>query len=203
MRQAGWLAALTALAGARAQGDAPPAGAPPALGAGASRFRNTGPARLEDFLFGTDASQFVAQSACAHDFSVAWSAQVGAAAYATPVLSRLPAESGVRVTAATFARYVESVRGSDGHEMPGWPWEADGASFHASPLLVDMDSDGVDELVLVSSEGALYFLRQRTGLPLLMAGADGSRRPLSLHVPRLRVRRDWDKGMHIGVRCHP
>lgn len=157
-----------------------------------NRFVDAGPARLEDVLFGTDASAFAPLSACEHDFSVAWSAQLGAPAYATPVVSRLPHEPSVRVTAATFSRHVEALRGSDGHELLGWPHEAaDGSQFHAPPLLHDLDGDGVDELVLLSYDGEVRFVHQRSALPLMAPARGGGIEPLVLRVPRLRVRRGW------------
>lgn len=129
-------------------------------------FVDRGPARIEDILFGTDASRHAAPSACAHSLGLGWVSQLGASVYATPVISRLPEESSPRVVAATYARFIEAARGSDGHEPRNYPLDAGASLFHASPLLYDADGDGVDDLVLVAYDGHVSVVDQRTALPM-------------------------------------
>jgi hypothetical protein len=88
-----------------------------------------------------------ASTACGGIGSIqlAWTAQLGSSVYSTPVI--VVSAAGTRaVVAATFVRYTEAVRGTDGHPAAGWPYAFGHATFHASPLLYDADADGIDEV---------------------------------------------------------
>lgn len=102
-----------------------------------------------------------------HDIQLTWTAKLGASVYSTPLIALDPAGSGMpMVLSTTFVRYVEALRGSDGHSAgPNWPHAFGRATFHTSPLLFDADGDGADELLLLSYQGELLFLKSN-GVPL-------------------------------------
>ena len=121
---------------------------------------------------------------CPLDIQLAWSAKLGASVYSTPVIAQ--AGVGRTVLSSTFVRYIEAVSGADGHELPGWPYAFSRSSFHSSPLLLDVDRDGTDDLLLVSYDAELIVL-----------GTDGlPRRGWSSRLPKLRVKKRWFEGLH-------
>ena len=121
---------------------------------------------------------------CPLDIQLAWSAKLGASVYSTPVI--MQAGVGRTVLSSTFVRYIEAVSGADGHELPGWPYAFSRSSFHSSPLLLDVDRDGTDDLLLVSYDAELIVL-----------GTDGlPRRGWSSRLPKLRVKKRWFEGLH-------
>lgn len=122
--------------------------------------------------------------ACPLDIQLAWSAKVGSSVYSTPVIAQ--AGVGRTVLSSTFVRYIEALSGADGHELPGWPYAFSRSSFHSSPLLLDVDRDGTDELLLVSYDAELIVLGAN-GLP---------RRGWSSRLPKLRVKKRWFEGLH-------
>ena len=122
---------------------------------------------------------------CAHDIQLAWSAKLGSSLYSVPTIAST-ARGPPTVLASTFVRYIEAVGGADGHELAGWPYTFSRSSFHSSPLLLDVDRDGVDEVLLVTFEAEL-----------LVLGADGlPRRGTSARLPKLRVKKRWFEGLH-------
>ena len=121
---------------------------------------------------------------CPLDIQLAWSAKLGASVYSTPVIAQ--AGVGRTVLSSTFVRYIEAVSGADGHELPGWPYAFSRSSFHSSPLLLDVDRDGTDDLLLVSYDAELIVLGTN-GLP---------RRGWSSRLPKLRVKKRWFEGLH-------
>ena len=121
---------------------------------------------------------------CPLDIQLAWSAKLGASVYSTPVITQ--AGVGRTVLSSTFVRYIEAVSGADGHELPGWPYAFSRSSFHSSPLLLDVDRDGTDDLLLVSYDAELIVLGTN-GLP---------RRGWSSRLPKLRVKKRWFEGLH-------
>ena len=121
---------------------------------------------------------------CPLDIQLAWSAKLGASVYSSPVIAQ--AGVGRTVLSSTFVRYIEAVSGADGHELPGWPYAFSRSSFHSSPLLLDVDRDGTDDLLLVSYDAELIVLGTN-GLP---------RRGWSSRLPKLRVKKRWFEGLH-------
>jgi hypothetical protein len=119
--------------------------------------------------------------ACGLDIALAWTTKLGASVYATPLL--VP---GRAVWASTFVRFAEAVDGVDGHERPGWPYAFASSTFHTSPLSFDVDTDGINEMLLINFEGEVVFLSER-GLPMRGRG---------FKLPKLRVRKNWYEGLH-------
>eukprot|EP00965_Chrysotila_dentata_P079081 2608202-Pleurochrysis_carterae.AAC.2 len=143
--------------------------------------------QLDALSIGTDASSnFRHVAECGHDIQFAWAARLGSSIYSTPVITEAATHEGRAVVSNTFVRFVEAVHGVDGHALHGWPYAFESSSFHNSPLLFDIDADGTDDLLVVSFEAEIAFLK-RSGLPLGV-------RPLRL--PPLKVPTLWYEGVH-------
>ncbi|XP_024965436.1 protein DEFECTIVE IN EXINE FORMATION 1 isoform X2 [Cynara cardunculus var. scolymus] len=67
--------------------------------------------------------------------------------------------------------------------MPGWP-AFHQSTVHASPLLYDIDKDGVREIALATYNGEVLFFR-----------TSGYMMSDKLEVPRLKAKRDWYVGL--------
>jgi hypothetical protein len=122
----------------------------------------------------------------AYDLQLAWTTNLGASVYSSPLLVPTSAAGRAAVWTNTFVRYAEAVDGVDGHELPGWPYAFTRATFHTSPLAYDVDGDGVDEMLLLTFDGEVVFLSRR-GLPVRGHG---------FKLPKLKVRKDWYAGLH-------
>ncbi|KAK9136496.1 hypothetical protein Syun_015826 [Stephania yunnanensis] len=61
-------------------------------------------------------------------------------------------------TMPSFDHYLEVLEGSDGDKMPGWP-AFHQSNVHSSPLLFDIDKDGVREIALATYNGEVLFFR--------------------------------------------
>ena len=118
---------------------------------------------------------------CPHDIKLAWSAKLGSSVYSSPLILPATAAGGPAAFSNTFLRYAEAVDGVDGHELPGWPYAFSRSGFHASPLAFDVDADGVDELLLLTSDAEVIFLSQ-AGMPL---------RDRGFKLPKLKVKKAW------------
>ena len=147
-----------------------------------NKFLNRTARNDSDISVATDAAKLRRGDAghCSHDVQLAWTARLGSSIYSSPIIA-VGARGERTVVASTFVRYLERVRGVDGHEERGWPHVFGRSSFHASPLAHDIDGDGVDELLFVSFDAEVVVLRP-SGLPL--AGA-------SFKLPKLKVKKRW------------
>lgn len=145
--------------------------------------------QIEEMNFEIDGSdaEATASSGCSVDVQLAWTNRLGAAIYSTPTLVPAP-YGGVHVWSSTFVRFVEGLRGDDGHELAGWPYAFSRSSFHSSPLPHDIDRDGVDELILVSFDAEVVVLKQ-DGVPI---------RGMGLKLPKLRVQKKWYETLKDG-----
>eukprot|EP00741_Cyanophora_paradoxa_P017524 tig00020996_g16928.t1 len=204
-RPVGYVVLVLVLLGdvCRAQITKPVASSKKVPSAGGEKFLQ-GPdvMRIEDVIFGTDATKFGSRanttiskftgglffessSQCGVDIDPLWTAEVDASVYATPIIADLSSDGRKSVAVATFVRSIELLSGSDGERRPGWPYAFTSASFHGSPLAYDVDEDGSLEVLVVTANAEVVFLRE-DGLPLVER---------TMRVPRLRVRKDW----YVGI----
>ncbi|KAF3795552.1 DEFECTIVE IN EXINE FORMATION 1 protein [Nymphaea thermarum] len=89
----------------------------------------------------------------------------------------------LEVVVPSFVHYLEVLEGSDGDKLPGFP--AFHQSYvHSSPLLFDIDKDGVREIALPTYNGEVLFFR-----------VSGYMMSEKLVIPRRKVRKDWYVGL--------
>ncbi|KAL0719807.1 hypothetical protein Bca4012_069131 [Brassica carinata] len=95
--------------------------------------------------------------------------------------------SSLDIVVPSFVHYLEVLEGSDGDKMPGWP-AFHQSNVHSSPLLFDIDKDGVREIALATYNGEVLFFR-----------VSGFLMSDKLEVPRRKVHKNW----HVGLNPDP
>lgn len=145
-------------------------------------FRDSSPLAIEEVIFGDRSTN---HSQCFVDLRLRWTTEVGAGVYTTPLLADLYADGSREVLAAGFTRYVEAIDGASGSSTPGWPFVFAQSTFHASPQMYDVDNDGHQEVLVVTNDAELVFLRE-SGIPLY---------GWTMKVPPLSVRKNWYAGL--------
>eukprot|EP00656_Telonema_subtile_P012705 TRINITY_DN16409_c0_g1_i1.p1 TRINITY_DN16409_c0_g1~~TRINITY_DN16409_c0_g1_i1.p1 ORF type:complete len:775 (+),score=189.59 TRINITY_DN16409_c0_g1_i1:112-2436(+) len=145
-------------------------------------FRDSSPLAVEEVIFGERSTN---HSECSVDLRLRWTTEIGSGVYTAPVIADLYADGSKEIVAAGFTRYVEAIDGATGGSTPGWPFVFSKSSFHASPLMYDVDNDGHQEVVLVTNDAEIVFLKQE-GVPLY---------GWTLKVPPLSVRKHWYAGL--------
>lgn len=63
-----------------------------------------------------------------------------------------------RSVAAGFVHYTEVLEGPDGAKALGWPG-FHRSNVHASPLLYDIDMDGIRDVMVVTYDGEVVFFK--------------------------------------------
>lgn len=104
--------------------------------------------------------------------------------------------------------YIDVVHADDGSRVFGWPFGLSETTFVADPILYDLDNDGMEEIVAATQDGFILFL---TSVSVLHAKFDSVlnvnrsfRRNgeymsgATLKVPKLKVAKDWYKGLPEG-----
>jgi hypothetical protein len=69
-------------------------------------------------------------------------------------------------------------------QNPEYPWLWESSAFHASPIIHDVNGDGIPDVILADYDGGIYIRG-------LANGVDGKRYSHHGQAPRLYVRRDW------------
>lgn len=133
-----------------------------------------------------ESSHIDSDASCELGLKVRWSSDVGGPVYGIPTIFPSGPEGKREIFLSTFYDYVE-ILGFDGHKPWGWPMTFEDSSFHGSPMLFDVDGDGTNDIGLVDKDGNLYFMR---------IGEYGQYlEDYHIQIPRLRVKKDWAKGM--------
>ncbi|KAL6763317.1 hypothetical protein V8C86DRAFT_347718 [Haematococcus lacustris] len=125
----------------------------------------------------------VPRGVCPQNIELKWQSEVSSSVYATPLITDLYSDGRKDVIVPSFVHYLEVLEGDSGAQAVGWP-AFHKSSAHASPLLYDADLDGVRDILLATYEGEVLFFKD-TGELL-------SER---LVIPRLKLRREWFKGL--------
>ncbi|XP_033095277.1 protein DEFECTIVE IN EXINE FORMATION 1-like [Anneissia japonica] len=96
-----------------------------------------------------------------YNLQMAWSAECGSGMIAaTPLVADIDADGHLDIIIASFTEEISVIRGDTGQtpDQSHWPFRFPGATFHASPLLYDIDQDGQNEVLLTTSDGEIIFL---------------------------------------------
>ncbi|MBA0713494.1 hypothetical protein Golax_012527 [Gossypium laxum] len=141
---------------------------------------------------------------CPRNLELRWQTEVSSSIYATPLIADINSDGKLDIVVPSFLHYLEVLEGSDGDKMPGtsasfssnhvsWP-AFHQSTVHSSPLLYDIDKDGVREIALATYNGEVLFFR-----------VSGYLMTDKLEVPRRKVRKDWHVGLHPDPvdRSHP
>ncbi|XP_038075414.1 protein DEFECTIVE IN EXINE FORMATION 1-like [Patiria miniata] len=124
------------------------------------------------------------RKSCHYDVNVAWTSEISNnLIVSSPLVADINADNKLDIISPAFTEEVVGLDGDRGQNLLGsnWPASFHGSSFHASPLLYDIDSNGREDVVLFTSDGEIHFL-----------DAQGNRMTdRTMHVPPLDVQRDW------------
>ncbi|CAL8462321.1 g1854 [Coccomyxa elongata] len=127
----------------------------------------------------------VPQGLCGTDIRLKWMTELSSSVYATPIIHDLLSDGHKDIIVPSFVHYVEVLDGMDGAKASDDSWPAFHESFvHTSPLLFDFDEDGILDILIATYNGEVLVIKD-TGEVLAE----------KLVVPRLRVRKDWYKGL--------
>ena len=93
------------------------------------------------------------------------------------------------IEASGVAVGVQALEGSYGARINGFEngnaEDLSGSTVHASPIMYDINSDGLEEILLATYDGEILFFFQ-----------NGSRYFLNMKLPRIQVKRDWYVGLN-------
>uniref|UniRef100_A0A7S0RKX6 DEX1 C-terminal domain-containing protein n=1 Tax=Chlamydomonas leiostraca TaxID=1034604 RepID=A0A7S0RKX6_9CHLO len=127
---------------------------------------------------------------CPQNVELKWMSEVSSSIYATPLITDLYSDGRKDIVVPSFVHYLEVLEGPDGAQAVGWP-AFHKSTTHSSPLLYDIDFDGVRDILLATYDGEVLFFKD-TGDQLIER----------LAVPRLKVRKEWFKGLNADVIDH-
>lgn len=95
---------------------------------------------------------------CPQNLKHRWQIKVNSSMRAAPLIADSNSDGKLGVVVPSLVHYLEVLEGSNGDRMPGWP-VFHGSIVHASPLLYDIDKDGVREIALATYNGEILFFR--------------------------------------------
>ena len=72
-------------------------------------------------------------------------------------------------------------------QNPAFPWLYESSAFHASPIVHDVNADGIPDIILADYDGGIYIRG-------LYSKAESQHYTHHAQVPRLYVRRQWVEG---------
>lgn len=97
---------------------------------------------------------------CHRRLETVWQSDVGSSPVVSSALVADFNGDNVRdVLATSLDGQVSVVDGRSGLNLAGWPVTLPGKLLFAAPLLFDYDSDGMNELVLVTADGVVSFVK--------------------------------------------
>lgn len=119
---------------------------------------------------------------CPANVRLRWMTEVSSSVYATPVIADLHSDGHRQIVVPSFVHHLEVLEGENGARAGGaWP-AFHKSTVHASPVVRDTATRGL-EIMLPTYDGQVLFF-DRDGY----AAADSSRR---LTLPPLPVKRNW------------
>jgi len=125
-------------------------------------------------------------ASCHSDIEVEWANDVFSGVYSTPLIADFLGLGRKQVIVASYHQGIEILDGVDGQPLPGWPHIFPKKEFVASPFLVDIDQDGIQELGVASKDGQIFFF----------SAAGFLLKQYTITLEKLSVRKDWHDGLN-------
>jgi len=173
-----------------------------------SKYTNTQPINIEDVKFKTDAGGLMMRKSaassskasftplerakerqrqtCGMDIGLSWSASMNTGIYATSLITHLyPDPSGSsQVIVPGFHREL-NILDRDGHHLQGSPIHMGSETyFHASPLTIDFDGDGIKDILWINVDGEVFILN---GDP----DAEQAILDYPWNLPKIQIEKKW------------
>ncbi|CAG9463133.1 unnamed protein product [Pedinophyceae sp. YPF-701] len=179
-RLGGWLALLLLIFARQAGGQI---SKPIAADSNVDTSRNKFLQRDADAGARPSASKLMSDRCDNPQLQLKWMTELSSSVYTTPLITDLFGDGTKDVVANTFVKYVEVVDGRDGSRPPGFPakYEWQTGTSHSSPLLFDIDFDGVKDILIGTYDGEISFVKD-TGDRMY---------GYTIYLPRLKVDRLW------------
>lgn len=119
---------------------------------------------------------------CSVGLRLRWSAECGSSIFSTPVIYPSGSQGRKQIFVNTFYQFLEII-GFDGYKPWGWPISFEGSSFQGSPIIHDIDEDGVNDIGAVDKDGNMYWVR---------LGEFGQYLDdFHAQIPKLKVQKGW------------
>ncbi|XP_780158.3 protein DEFECTIVE IN EXINE FORMATION 1 isoform X2 [Strongylocentrotus purpuratus] len=121
---------------------------------------------------------------CHFDVDIIQSHHVGnSPIVSSPLVADIDADGTLDIITTTFDGTVDVVDGENmkPHSRSQWPYQFPNSTVHASPMLFDVDGDGLREVVVFTTDGEInYFKSDGTFLP-----------EKTVQIPPLWVSKEW------------
>jgi hypothetical protein len=127
---------------------------------------------------------------CSQDITLRWHTEINTGIYATPLITDLFSDGRKDIIIPGFSHSLAVLEGRTGGADPTFEGEHR-STMHASPLLYDIDFDGVPDIVVPAFDGRIQFFKD-----------NGQSAAYPFTIPRLKVKRDWFKGLHADPIDH-
>lgn len=118
---------------------------------------------------------------CNIDFHLSTSQHLASPIFAPPIVSSTSNGKPI-IFASTLSETLEAI-GYNGARPWGWPLHFTGASFLSSPLLYDVNGDGVDDIGIVDTNANLYWIR--------LGDFGQYLEDYHISLPKLRIKKNW------------
>lgn len=151
----------------------------------ANKFRTRDIIDVESMVWGTDASDFIANSKCPHRIYQQWATEVEASVYSTPIIVDVASDGVKDVVVPTFIKHIEVLDGPHGHRAAGFPFTFPNSAFYASPMVYDINFDGAPDIGVTTFNGEIIWLTEN-GMPIFGK---------SMKIPHLKVKKFWYHGL--------
>ncbi|CAL1529969.1 unnamed protein product [Lymnaea stagnalis] len=110
------------------------------------------------------------QRRCPYTLRRLWQTDISSFPFAAvPLLTDIDGDGGLDIVAAPFGETLAVIEGETGKHLhdSGWPQHNLDKSVHSSPLLYDIDDDGISEILFVTSQGeGLFYSAVGQALPM-------------------------------------
>ncbi|XP_033626702.1 protein DEFECTIVE IN EXINE FORMATION 1-like isoform X2 [Asterias rubens] len=121
---------------------------------------------------------------CHYDLDVVWTREISNSLIAvSPLVADINADKFLDIISPAFNEEVAVLQGVKGQNLPGsnWPASLPGSSYHASPLMYDINSNGQDDVAVFSSDGEIFFFDAEGNLM----------NERTMRIPHLKIQKEW------------
>lgn len=148
-----------------------------------NKFTDRKEMKAEEVEHGTEASGLLEKKTCQVETELVWNTKMETGIYATPAIDLMVADDSKHVVIGGFKSQLQLLSG-DGHGYSKFPYYAEETYFHSSPLLRSVKNEHEMDIVWTSVNGEIYIV-----------GLDGFMKDGPIHLPKLKVRKNWYKGV--------
>eukprot|EP01129_Flabellula_baltica_P013911 TRINITY_DN6559_c0_g1_i1.p1 TRINITY_DN6559_c0_g1~~TRINITY_DN6559_c0_g1_i1.p1 ORF type:complete len:701 (+),score=136.95 TRINITY_DN6559_c0_g1_i1:1-2103(+) len=139
---------------------------------------------IDSIIFGVDADSLSPDYFCHLDLTLFWHHSLDDFIYSTPLITNNWNSKSKNIITLTN-HFLHVNEGKDGDEIDNFPFGITFSPFVSSPTMYDIDNDLEEEIVVVTENAEVIFIR-KDGTPV-----SGK----SLIVPPMYIKQDWGEGV--------